>query len=156
MGILFKVVTDSKTAKETVDRIDQFLVDFRSTICTEKFQQHLSAVAHHKLDMFNSLSEESDSYWSEIRDGRFEWQAWRDEAVCLRSITQQDALKAFDDWLLPEKNRNMLVVQVIGSGSAGRPEVEAADVGDFYDSRIEAFRSACKKQFWGRVNSKLF
>jgi secreted Zn-dependent insulinase-like peptidase len=162
MGIVFSIVTNVKSAKEAVERIDKFLVDFReaSFVNDDSFNESLVALAQNKLEMFNSLSEECDSYWGEITDGRFEWQSWRNEAVCLRSIRKKDAMKFFDDWLMPGKCRNMMVVHVIGNGdstaAAERPEVDPAVLGDFYEAAVEVARSSCKKQFWGRVNSRLF
>lgn len=162
-GILFKVVTSVKSAEEVVDRVDRFLAEFRETLSgmsKEAFHSHVVAVAQQKLDMFNSLSEETNSYWGEIVDGRFEWQAWRSEALELRSITKDDVMQAFDKWLKPGTPRNMLVVKVIGTGesdcSKGRPDIDPEDVEEFCDSEIGKFHEKCKKQYWGRVNSKLF
>lgn len=85
---------------------------------------------------------------------------WRDEAICLRNISKEDVLKAFDEWLNPDKKRRMLVVQVIGNGetdaSVGRPSVEHDQVGEFAIEQVTKFRASCKNQTWGRINSKLF
>jgi len=85
---------------------------------------------------------------------------WRDEAIHLRGVTKEDVLKAFDNWLLPGKNRRLLVVQVIGNGdtnsSKGRPAVEQDKLGDYALEQVAKFRASCKNQTWGRINSKLF
>jgi len=163
IGCIFHVTTNVKSADEVIERIDKFLVDYRQELVDmkkEDYHEHLVGLAKQKLDMFNSMSEETDCLWSEIRDGRFAWEVWRDEAVCLRSITKGDALRAFDDWLRPGQPRNMFAVQVIGAGetdaSKGRPVVEADRLNDYIDEQVEAFHRLCKKQTWGRVNSKLF
>jgi nardilysin len=162
-GILFKVVTSVKSAEEIVERVDRFLAEFRETLVempNDVFHSHVVAVATQKLDMFNSLSEETSSYWDEIADGRFEWQAWRNEAVVLKSITKDDVISAFEKWLKPGIPRSMLIIKVIGTGesnsSKGRPDVDPKDVEEFCDSEVGKFHEKCNKQFWGRINAKLF
>ena len=85
---------------------------------------------------------------------------WRDEAICLGTISKEDVLKSFDEWLHPEKKRRMLVVQVIGNGetasSTGRPAIDQDSYGDYALEQITKFRASCKNQTWGRINSKLF
>lgn len=161
-GILFSVTTNVKCAQEVVERIDQFLREYRKELeTTDEFMEHLVGLAKQKLDIFNSLTEECNFYWEEIRDGRFEWQSWRNEAVYLRNhVCRDDVIKAFDDWLNPDKcKRRIFTVQVIGNGQGeackGRPEVEASHLQDFFDEQIGQFHKICKKQTWGRVNSKL-
>jgi len=152
-----------KSADQVLERIDRFLIDFREELkdmSKDDFQEHLVGLAKQKLDMFNKMSEETDCLWSEIRDGRFAWESWRDEAVALRSVTKDDALRAFDLWLYPGQQRKMFAIQVIGAGdtdaSKGRPLVESDRLHDYIDEQVEAFHRLCKNQYWGRVNSKLF
>jgi len=164
MGIIFRVVSNVKSAAQIVERIDKFLLDFRKenleTMTDDKFLEHLVAVSTQKLEMHNSMSEETDSYYDEIVNGRFQWQVWRDEAIYLRNVTKEGTLKAFDKWLLPSTNRKIMAVQVIGGGdtdvSAGRPEVDSSSFGDFVDEQVSNFHNRCKSQTWGRINSKLF
>ena len=163
LGCIFHVTTNVKSAHEVVERIDKFLIDFRQELedmSKEDFQEHLVGLAKQKLDMFNKMSEETDCLWSEICNGRFDWESWRNEAAALRSITKNDAVKAFDQWISPGQQRKVFAVAVIGVGetdaSNGRPVVEAGRVGDYVDDQVENFHSLCKNQYWGRVNSKLF
>lgn len=162
-GIIFGVVTNTKSAQQTVDRIDQFLREFRPVLADmskEAFLKHVIAVAHMKVEMFNSLTEEAGSYWGEITDGRFDWQCWRNEAEFLRTVNKEEVLKAFDKWLMPGGKRSIMTVNVIGLGEEecqhGRPECKADAVDDYCDEQVEIFHKACKNQFWGRINSKLF
>eukprot|EP00977_Amphora_coffeiformis_P009566 scaffold2204_cov166-Amphora_coffeaeformis.AAC.26 len=163
MGCVFRVVSNVKSAENIVTRIDKFLTEFRVTLVemdSTVYMEHLVALASQKLEMFNSMSEETDSYWSEIADGRYQWQVWRDEAICLRGVMKEDVLKAFDKWLHPETKRRMLVVQVIGNGetnsSKGRPVVEQDELGEYALTQVTKIRASCKNQTWGRINSKLF
>jgi len=164
IGLMFHVVTNVKSSDHVVERIDRFLSEYRATILApmsdSDYLELLVGLAKHKLDMFNSLSEETSAYWSEIRDGRFEWQSWRNEAIFLRSVTKNDVIEAFDTWLLPGQKRKILIVDVIGTGelnsSTGRPQVKADGLEEFIDERISEFHGRCKQQTWGRVNSKLF
>lgn len=163
MGIIFKVVSNVKSAEDIVERIDRFLLEFRKEILEvmkdEEFMEHLVAVCTQKLDMFNSMPEETDSYWHEILNGMFSWQVRRDEALEVQKLTKQDVLLAFDAWLNPEKDRKILAVQVIGGGSGevsrGRPQVPLDSVGVYADRKIEDFHRLCKNQTWGRINAKL-
>ena len=66
-----------------------------------QFMEHLVGLAKNKLEMFNSLSEETGCYWSEIQDRRFDWEVYRNEALALRSLTKDKVITAFDEWLLP-------------------------------------------------------
>lgn len=163
IGCVFHVTTNVKSAAEVVERIDKFLTEFRQELVGMSkvdFYEHLVGLAKQKLDIFNQLSEETGCLWAEIHDGRFEWEAWRNETVFLRGISKDDVLKAFDAWLRPGQCRNIMAVQVIGAGnteaSAGRPVVAADRFGAFVDEQVEGFHQLCKNQTWGRVNSKLF
>jgi len=168
MGMIFCVVTNVKCADDVVERIERFLTDYRQELLamsSDEYMEYPVGLVKQKFDMFNSLSEETNDYWGEIRDGRFEWQVWRDEAIALIDITKDDVLKAFDDWLMPSSSgssntRSVMIAQVIGTGegqvSRGRPEVAQDQLGDFLDEEVDGFRSSCKNQTWGRVNSKLF
>lgn len=162
IGCIFHVTTNVKSASEVVVRVDKFLTEFRNELATmkkEEFYKYLVALALHKLNTYDSLPDENATLWGEICDGRFHWEAWRDEVICLKGIKQQELLEAFDKWLMPGNRRNAVVIQVIGateSVSEGRPKVEASEHGDFVDDRVVDFHKQCKKQTWGRVNSKLF
>jgi nardilysin len=173
IGMVFHVVTNVKSAQRVVDRVNQFLSESRSRLLApalagggtaeggvdagmsdDEFLEHKVALATEKLDSFDSLGEETDSYWEEIRIGRFEWQAWRNEAVELQSVSRDDVVDAFDRWLSPSsaRLRPILAVQVIGSGpgdvSSGRPAVEVENYGPFIDEQVSSFHSLCKNQFF--------
>jgi nardilysin len=164
LGCIFHVTTNVKTAAEVVERIDKFIVDFRNDLVNmamKDYHEHVVGLAKQKLEMYNKLSEETDALWSEIDNGRFEWESWRNETVCLKDINKDDVLKALDEWILPGKKRHIVSVQVIGDGktdaSIGRPILkECASVTDYADESIQEFHKICKSQIWGRVNSKLF
>ena len=162
LGCIFHVTTNVKSADEVLERFDQFLFDFRqelNNMSKDDFQEHMVGLAKQKLDMFNKMSEETDCLWGEICNGRFAWESWRDEVVALRSITKEDALRAFDQWICPRQKRKMFAVQVIGVGdtnaSQGRPVVDPDRLCDFIDEQVDIFHRFCKNQFWGRVNAKL-
>lgn len=160
IGMHFQVVTSSKSAQDAEDRLEKFILDFRQAIVKMKpsdFVHHLVSLAKQKLDMFNSLHEETNHYWSEIRDGRYLWDVNRQEVICLKSFTKEDVLKAYDDWLSPKsKTRRRLAIQVIssdGDASAGRPHVpDDIDVCEHNDSCVKTFHTShCKNQTHGRI-----
>ena len=78
----------------------------------------------------------------------------------MRSISKADVLRAFDEWLKPGTKRRMLIVEVIGNGETesgkGRPVIEQEQVGQYAIDQVANFRASCKKQTWGKINSKLF
>ena len=157
IGMHFQVVTSSKSAQETDDRIEQFLRDYRQTLLdmTEgSFLEHLVGLAKQKLEMFHSLSEETSHFWSEIRDGRYEFQVSRQETILLKSITKQQALEAYDKWLWPEsKKRRRMSVHVIRSdGDPAHPEVDKDQTSNYIDAQIQDFhKNICKNQTFGRI-----
>lgn len=164
MGIHFRVISSIKSAAETVERINTFLTDYRKELSEMKdddFMEHLVGLAKNKLDMHNSLSEESDSLWAEIRDGRYEWQHPRNEAVCLRSITKEQVLACYDEWLLPTsthgnpRQRRMFAVHIIGTGegsaSFGRPEIDDSALGNHIDETIQSFHRSIGYATWGKI-----
>ena len=124
--------------------------------------ENLVALAKDKLDMFNSLAEETYCFWSEIRDNRYDWEVNRNEALALRNVTKELVLNSFDKWLNPDAKRRMMVVQVISApendgaegsndASTGRPEVDPAETGSYCDDRVKEFHLACKNQTWGKI-----
>jgi len=126
----------------------------------EQFMEHLVGLAKNKLAMFNSLSEETGCYWSEIQDNRLDFEVYRNEALALRSLTKEYVLAAFDEWLLPLKGgkrceRRALVVQVIGSGdeasAKGRPSVEIESVPSYVEGQVCAVHKSVGGITWGKV-----
>ncbi|GKY91772.1 hypothetical protein MPSEU_000148900 [Mayamaea pseudoterrestris] len=158
MGIVFHIVTNVMSAEATLDRVLKFLHDQRKELETLKdFGEYVNGLARQKLTSFNSLTDATNHYWSEIRDGSFQWQSWRDEAICLQGISKDELLQTFDKIFALN---NMVAVQVIGHGegevSLQRPNVDGPNVRDFLDAQIAVLRGRCKNQTWGRINSKLF
>ncbi|KAI2493159.1 metalloendopeptidase [Fragilaria crotonensis] len=165
MGIHFVVVSSTKSADEITKRIDTFLQHYKNTLVDmkdEQFMEHLVGLAKNKLEMFNSLSEETGCYWSEIQDRRFDWEVYRNEALALRSITKKTVITAFDKWLLPcdkdgkMRDRRALVVQVIGNGgeacAEGRPCVgESESIPAFVDEQVRAVHASVGGATWGKV-----
>lgn len=166
IGIYFRIVTCSKSAEEATNRLEQFLRDYRQELhdmSAKEFMEQMVGLANQKLDMFNSLTEETDHLWGEIRDGRYKWQVNREEVLVLRNITHKQALKAYDAWLYPGKDgdkkittkRRIFVVEVVsgvdGPSSIGRPRVKPEEIVEFIDSQVSEYRARCKNQTWGKI-----
>merc|ERR1711907_402945 len=100
------------------------------------------------MGMFNSLSEATSSLWGEIRDGRYLWEADREEVICLKSITKEETLKAYDEWVFPKNSRlRQVIVKVVaneGPASTARPDVKFEDAEKHNDNCVEAFHGICK------------
>lgn len=151
--------------EEATSRIDEFLKDFRSkleSMDNETYMEHIVGLAKNKLESFDSMADETSSHWSEITEGRNDFDAHRKEVHCLRSISKQQVLDAYDEWLHPiceqgkPRKRRRMVLHVIGAGegpaSIGRPKIEDEKaVGDEIDRLVELFHASVKRESWGRV-----
>jgi len=158
IGIHFCVVSAVKTVQEIQDRIERFLIEFRQSLVDmndETFMGHMVGLAKEKLNMFNSLSEATSSLWDEIRDCRYLWEATREEVLCLKSITKEETLKAYDEWISPNNiKRRQVIVKVVaseGPASAVRPDVQCEEAGKHNDSCVESFHTFCKHQTFGKI-----
>lgn len=158
IGIHFSVVSAIKTVQEIRDRIERFLVEFRQTLVDmtdEAFLGHMVGLAKDKLNMFNSLSEATASLWDEIRDGRYLWEAHREEVICLKSITKEETLKAYDQWISPKNSKlRQVIVKVVaseGPAAAERPNVTCEEAEKHNDGCVESFHAFCKHQTFGKI-----
>uniref|UniRef100_A0A7S4IA88 Peptidase M16 middle/third domain-containing protein n=1 Tax=Odontella aurita TaxID=265563 RepID=A0A7S4IA88_9STRA len=161
LGMSFKVTTSSCSAEEVTGRLDRFLVEFRPDLLNmenEVFREHVIGLAKNKLHMYNSLEEECGTLWGEIIESRYDWEAHRDEAVYLKSVTKDEVTAAYDKWLFPTevsgemRERQRLVVHVIGSGegpsSSGHPELDSEVIDAEVENQIRAFHEAAGSNAW--------
>ena len=164
IGMSFQVVTACKSANETGNRLDDFLISFRSELqcmSEQAFMEHIVALAKNKLEGYESLEEETSSHWSEITENRYEFESYRKEVQCLKTITKDQVVQAYDEWLYPlckdgkPAKRRRVAFQVIGSGdgahSIGRPVIEKDREGDEIDRLIDQFHHSVKHETWGRI-----
>lgn len=161
LGMSFKVTTSCKTADEASARVDRFLGEFRAqleSMSDESFMEHLVSLAKEKLEMFDSMEDECGSYWSEICEGRYDFESHRTEVQCLKSITKESLLTAYDDWLHPvchkgkPKKRRRVVFHVIGKGKVGRPAVDdSSEIGEIVDGLVRDFHKSVKGETWGKI-----
>lgn len=159
MGISFKVVTTCKSADEVSVRIEEFLSEFRKELVSmnkDTYMENVVGLAKNKLEKCNSLEEEAGNLWYEILEGRYDWEVYRNEAHTLRSITKEQVIKAFDDWLCPTKDcRRRLIIHAIGAkdgaSSSNRPIIPTEDVGNAIDNKVRAFHKATGNKTWGKI-----
>lgn len=158
IGMQIQVVSSSKTAEEIDTRIEEFLTDYRQTLADmtqADFLEHMAGLAKQKLDMFNSMSEETGHYWSEIRNGRYMFQVEREEVLCLKGFTKTQALEAYDKWLYPAgaNRRRRLSVQVISCEllSSEVPELSQDGTENYNDTCVNQFHKSCKNQTFGKI-----
>ncbi|VEU33574.1 unnamed protein product [Pseudo-nitzschia multistriata] len=158
IGLHLSVVSASRPVGEIRDRIDRFLRDFRFSLAEmapEVFTGHMVGLAKEKLHMANSLAEETTDLWEEIRDGRYLWEAHREEVACLKTVTREEVLEAYDRYVSPDQGTaRRLIVSVAasdGPASAGRPGVEFEAAGAHNDGCVESFHALCKNQTYGKI-----
>lgn len=156
VGLCFQVTTSCRSADEVSDRIEKFLTDFRNELTemsNETFFEHVVSLAKDKLQMWNSLDEETSSFWSEIVENRYEFEVHRNEVECLKIITKDDVLRAFDKYLSPNnKKRRKLSIHTIGTSeglaSSGRPVVDSdGNIGELIDEQVAAIRKVAGKTY---------
>ena len=155
----FRVISAVKSAGEITSRIDRFLLEYREELVNmskETFTEHLVGLAKIKLQMHNSLEEESAAFWYECTTDRYEWEVHRNEALCLREITLDDLLSCYDEYFYPggaekRNERRRITIQVIGTGkdsSDGRPVIDSAKVDEEVDKMIAGFHESTGKAVW--------
>ena len=123
--------------------------------------EHVVGLAKNKLESFDSMEDETGAHWSEIIEGRYDFEAYRKEVLSLRTLSKDQLLGAYDEWLNPLcksklKKRRRIVLHVIGAGddaaSSGRPVIENNKiVGDVIDALVDEFHNKLKHASWGRV-----
>lgn len=159
MGISFRVVTTAKSANDVNERIEQFLLGYREELVKmskETFMEHLVGLAKSKLEKYNSIEEEAGNLWYEILENRYDWEVYRNEAHSLRSITKDQVINSFDNWLCPSNNsRRRLIVHAIGTkegeSSRNRPLIPHEDIGEAIDERVKEFHKATGNKTWGKI-----
>ncbi|KAL7498190.1 hypothetical protein ACHAWT_006084 [Skeletonema menzelii] len=159
LGMSFKVTTSCKTADEASARVDRFLGEFRTqleSMSDESFMEHLVSLAKEKLEMFDSMADECGSHWSEICEGRYLFEGHRQEVQCLKTVTKESLLVAYDKWLHPvcgkgkPKKRRRVVFHVIGKGNIFRPD-DPSEVGEHIDGLVRDFHNSVKGETWGKI-----
>eukprot|EP00980_Cylindrotheca_fusiformis_P021602 scaffold8454_cov136-Cylindrotheca_fusiformis.AAC.3 len=158
IGMHIQVVSSSKTAEEIDARIEQFLTDYRQILVEmtqSDFLAHMAGLAKQKLDMFNSMSDETGHYWSEIRNGRYLFQVERVEVQCLKRMSKSQALEAYDKWLYPAdaSRRRRLAVHVMGGEFlvSKDPELMKDGIENHNDNCVKEFHRSCKNQTFGKI-----
>ena len=145
--------------------MEKFLLDFREEIIAMKdefFMENVRGLATNKLEMYSSLEAECSDLWSEILDCRYAWQSLRNDALLLRSISKDDVLEAYDEWLYPvcsdgnQRKRRCLAIIVEGSSMSKDEEFESAEkVGEMIDKRVEAFNKKIGNKTWGQIMQQI-
>ena len=159
IGMSFRVVSAAKNATEITSRIDRFLLEYRKELANmskDTFTEHVVGLAKIKLQMHNSLDEETAALWYECTIDRHEWEVHRNEAFCLREITLDDLLSCYDEYFYPgganaENERRRITIQVIGTGkdsSDGRPAIDSAEVDEEVDKMIASFHKSTGEAVW--------
>ena len=158
IGAHVKVVSASKSAEEIDERVERFLIDFReilSNMSRQEFLENVNGLAKQKLEAFNSMSEQTGHYWSEIRDRRYEFQSEIDEVIALRRISKSEALEAYDKWFYPidSKTRRRFSVKIVSVESliSEAPNLNQENCNDFNDENVKLFQETCKQQMFDRM-----
>lgn len=153
VGACFKVVSNCKSADDISTRVDTFLLDFKKELeemNRQVFMEHVIGLANDKLQKWNSLEEESGSFWSEIVEGRFDFEVHRNEVEALKKVKKADLLDVFHKYISPDNpKRRKLEVRVIGIKE--RPVLSEGDCArEAGDKMVKDFHKQCKST-WGKI-----
>lgn len=161
IGVCFKIVTNCKSAEEASSRIEKFLLDIREELVQmsdKTFMEHVIGLANDKLQKFNSLEEEADCFWSEIVEGRYDFEVHRREAEALKTMSKEHLIQSFDKWLsISNADRRKLEVHAIGTFEGTPSEVrheigsQYQSIGEYIDSKIFGFHKASGNKTFGKI-----
>jgi insulysin len=119
VGMRFIVQSSKKAPDYLEQRIEAFLAKFESELqemTDEKFTTHRAALIAKKLEKDKNLHQETSSHWGEIVKHRFHFNRRRDTAKHLESVTKDDILSFFRNFLsMNGAKRAKLAVRVFGS-----------------------------------------
>jgi len=139
-SLMFLVQSDSFDPIHVDERIEKFLVLFRTNILVrmsqEEFQANVDAVCDSMLERNKNLSEESSKHWSVITNRTYHFRRLQDIAKAARTLTKMDIMRFFDRYVLAGNlsHRRKLSVQIFGTAhDAVRQELLAKAAGDATD-----------------------
>jgi len=143
MGFAFKVVTSTKTAKQCEERLELFVDELRVELTKmkmEDFKDNVIGLAKNKLQMWNSLSEQTSHIWGEIVERSYRYEVLRDEVISLKSIVKDDLYPVYEKWFMKQHGkRKCFAVHIVGA-----KEMEAGGGGGL-DLDVDAMEKAHAK-----------
>jgi insulysin len=98
-------------------RIEAFLTNLRvllaETLSDEEFEANRGAVREKLCESYKNLNEETGALWGKVQDGSMDFgKKWR-EAEVVATLTRQDVLLFFDQYLgLESPHRRKISLQV--------------------------------------------
>lgn len=127
-GILILIQGDSFDPIHMDERIETFLVDFRSMIVdmtADEFKANSESVSSNMLEKNKNLGEESSKHWNVITNQTYNFRRLEQIAMHVKGLVKSDVLRLFDKYLLKSSPyRRKLSVQVFGSKHADKIETE--------------------------------
>jgi insulysin len=119
-NIMILIQSDSFDPIHVNERVENFLVTFRSKILTsmseEEFQVNVNAVRESMLEKNKNLGEESSKHWGVITNRSYHFTRLQEIAEEVISLTKNDVMRFFDRHVLAESPyRRKLSVQIFGT-----------------------------------------
>ena len=105
-------------------RIEAFLTNLRlllaETLSDQDLEANRAAVKEKLCETYKNLNEETSSLWNKVQDGSMDFgKKWREAAV-VATLTRQDVLTFFDQFLgLESPHRRKISLQVQWGGDGG-------------------------------------
>jgi insulysin len=119
-SIMILIQSDSFDPIHVNERVENFLVTFRSNLLTsmseEEFQVNVNAVRESMLEKSKNLGEESSKHWGVITNRSYHFTRLQEIAEEVVTITKHDVMRFFDRHVLAESPyRRKLSTQIFGT-----------------------------------------
>lgn len=119
------VQSNSRHAQYLDDRIENFLIEYRQTLCQmtqEEFQSNVKAVIESLLEKPKNLKGETNSFFDEINSGAYMFNRKIAQADFLKTSRLQDIIDVFDRFVSPGSTmRTKMSSQFYGAKWAYEP-----------------------------------
>lgn len=120
LGLYVIVQSTIADPDELMQRIDKFLVDFRSkeleNMEQDKFEDYVRSLTSNKAEPDRTLGRRSSRFWKEIMSGFQMYDRDEREIEALKTVTKEDVLRLFDEYLaVGGRFRRRVVSQIYGN-----------------------------------------
>ncbi len=126
--IYFIIQSTVVGADELMKRIRQFLVDFRTDnlekLTDEELKNYVDSLSALKAEPEKKLVRRYSRFWHEICERTFEYQRAQDEIEALKSVTKEDVIKVFDEFLADSGSQRRCLISLVHGNQDPAPSMD--------------------------------